>query len=197
MKSRWLLQDKPCVGKINNAFLLGANAQCLVNQWCQILWEYTCNYTSEPCSFLSSEMCWVKHWPVMQETSRDVCKGPWWGFMSTCKNVASQFCFKPLCWSSTRGGLHVLVAYWKCRNSSGFLVLGPVTKGNLEQGKIGGQGAKDANKANCVCETTTLLMCYSSSASDRSLGVGFLRLCTAGLELNGLRSCQGAILISS
>lgn len=96
--------------------------------------------------------------------------------MSAHKNLANQFCFKPLCWSSTRGGLHVLIPYWRCKNSSGFPVLGSVTKGNLEQGKIGGQGAKDANKANCVCETTTLWTCCSSSASDHSLGVGFLRL---------------------
>lgn len=65
---------------------------------------------------------------------------------------------------------------WRCRNSSWFPVLGSVIKGSLEQGKIGGQGVKDAHKANCVCKTAVLLICCSSSASDHSLGMGFLWL---------------------
>lgn len=78
----------------------------------------------------------------------------------------------------TRGVLHVLVAYRRCRNSSRFPVLGSVIKGRSEQGEIGGQGAKGAHKANCLCKTTVLLICCSSSssASDRSFGTGFLWL---------------------
>lgn len=51
-----------------------------------------------------------------------------------------------------------------------------------------------------VCKTTVLLTCYGSSASDHSLGMGFLWLCVdvyVDLEVNGLCSCQGAILILS
>ena len=32
------------------------------------------------------------------------------------------------------------------------------------------------HKANCVCKTSVLLICRSSSASDHSLGMGFLWL---------------------
>lgn len=35
-------------------------------------------------------------------------------YVSPCRNLAEQFCAKPLCWSSTscaRGGLHALVAF--------------------------------------------------------------------------------------